>query len=110
MSKPEKWLLIAFISPIFLLTGIGIFSYYSSSRLDNAFKQSDHTREVILQAEKIMSTLKDIESGVRGYIYIKDSTFIQPYNSGRMAIINELRLLDSLVTPTAPQQVAIVRL
>lgn len=110
MSKPVPWLLVAFIIPMVLLIAIGVFSYYSNSRLNQAFDQSDHTQEVILQAEKIISTLKDIESGVRGYIYIKDSTFLEPYTSGRKAIINELRILDSLVTPTAPQQAGIVKI
>jgi signal transduction histidine kinase len=110
MSKPVPWLLVAFITPLVLLIAIGVFSYYSNTRLNKALDQSDHTREVILQAEKIISTLKDIESGVRGYIYIKDSTFLEPYISGRKEIIEHLRILDSLVTPTAPQQAGIVKL
>lgn len=110
MSKPVQWLLIAFLIPLVLLIAIGIFSSYSNSQLDEAFQQWEHTQQVVLQSEKIISTLKDIESGVRGFIYIRDTSFLEPYVSGRKQIIFELKTLDSLLTPTAPQKASIVRL
>ncbi len=110
MSKPVQLLLIAFLIPLVLLIAIGLFSYYSNVKLNKAFKQLEHTQEVVLQAEKIISTLKDIESGVRGFIVIRDTTFLEPYVRGRKKIIIELKTLDSLVTPTAPQQAGIIKL
>lgn len=110
MSKPVQWLLIAFLIPLVLLVAVGIFSTYSNYQLDEAFQQWEHTQQVVLQSEKIISTLKDTESGVRGFIYIRDTTFLEPYINGRKQIISELKTLDSLLTPTAPQKAKIVKL
>ena len=45
-----------------------------------------HTSIVIAQIEVLLSSLKDAETGFRGYLVIKDDQFLNPYYVGENKI------------------------
>lgn len=78
---------------------------YQSNR---AFRQSvaneGQAREIIHQSEKILSAVKDIESGTRGYVLTKDTSYLSPLRHVQQNIFPRITLLDSLFNHDASQQ------
>jgi hypothetical protein len=57
-----------------------------------------HSNNIQIKLEQLLSYLKDAETGQRGYIISRDTTFLQPYNTARQNFekpISELKLLTS---------------
>ncbi len=56
----------------------------------------NHTHEVLLTAEELISSLKDTETGQRGFIITRDAAYLEPYNAGLVAakvFIEELKFM-----------------
>ncbi len=53
--------------------------------------------EVSIELEQILSYLKDAETGQRGFVIIKDSTYLEPYFLGRENINNSFAELKELI-------------
>jgi signal transduction histidine kinase/DNA-binding response OmpR family regulator/CHASE3 domain sensor protein len=73
-------------------------SYYSNSQLIDSSELVNHTNEVIINAESVISTLKDAESGQRGYIISNDPQFLEPYKGVKDrvgALVDEVAKLTS---------------
>jgi signal transduction histidine kinase len=57
-----------------------------------------HTYQVIQKLEFLLSTLKDAETGVRGYVIAKDTSTLQPYLHSKdtaQATLKEIKVLTS---------------
>ena len=65
-------LLLLFIS--------SLASYVSITYLVKSSKLVTHSNEVINNLEEIISTLKDAETGQRGYLLTGDKSFLDPYS------------------------------
>ncbi|AXY73414.1 response regulator [Paraflavitalea soli] len=79
-STFKRNLLIGFGVSLFLLIISSVASYVSISNLLKSAGEVEHTNEVKQLVEKIMSTLKDAETGQRGYLLTGDDRFLTPYN------------------------------
>ncbi len=64
----------------------------------------NHTYAVIIETENIISSLKDAETGQRGYILSNDSTFLEPYKSGKENAVKALDSVRSLTIDNPAQQ------
>lgn len=87
-------LIILFIS--------SLASYVSISNLIKSTELVKHSDEVILTTEGVISTLKDAETGQRGYLLTGNKIFLQPYYGSTdtaMAALNriEAQTKDNLV-------------
>jgi len=87
-------LIILFIS--------SLASYVSISNLIKSTELVKHSDEVILTTEGVISTLKDAETGQRGYLLTGNKIFLQPYYGATdtaMAALNriEVQTKDNLV-------------
>src|SRR5581483_1708004 len=72
-----------------LLVG-GVLGYANLRRLAENEQKVAHTHEVIEEMESLLSTLKDAETGQRGYLLINDDKYLQPYEDA-------LKRVDALV-------------
>ena len=94
------------IAAFSLLAGVLLFNgLMTRHRLDVQFRDQEmlaHTREVLFQLEQAESTLKDAESGQRGYLFTGDSSYLAPYNRATQEIGPRI---DSLATLTADNPV-----
>ncbi|MCG2612538.1 CHASE3 domain-containing protein [Flavobacterium sp. SM15] len=86
-----KILFVISIAVIFFISGI---TYKHLTRLSNSSDQVTRAYEMSLQLEKLMSQIKDAETGNRGYIITKDSTFLEPYLFARLRINTSLTVLE----------------
>ena len=94
-------LLISFL----FVTAIGnsLFFFQLKSYEDDKLIWVNHTHEVIHHSERFLSSLKDIETGQRGYLLTNDTSYLQPYYTGLSASEAYFKKLKEL-TKDNPQQ------
>ena len=68
-----------FAISIFILVVISAVSYTIITNLLESRKLVDHSNEVIFKLERVMSLVKDAETGQRGYMLTDRKVFLQPY-------------------------------
>ncbi|HVU54837.1 MAG TPA: ATP-binding protein [Puia sp.] len=68
-----------------------LLTLYANSELLKQSQLVDRSNKIIIQMEGMLSSLKDAESSVRGYLLIGDQRFLKPYEDSR-------RITDSLYT------------
>lgn len=80
-------LLILFIS--------SLASFISIKNLINSGELVSHSNEVMTDLDGVISTLKDAETGQRGYLLTDDRTFLEPYRGARETATNLLNKISS---------------
>lgn len=79
--KIENRIRVGYIAVFFLL-GLSYLSFFiANSKLNEQTNELEHTNLVINNLESLLSYVKDAETGVRGFIAIKDEKFLSVYDS-----------------------------
>src|SRR4051794_34684238 len=93
-----------------LLAANGVATLLNLRTIGEAKSWIDHTREVVIELERALSTLKDAETGQRGYLLTGDDDYLVPYRvaSDRMGGI--LARLTTLTSDNPSQQGRIAEL
>ena len=94
--------LIAFASLVFIL--LGGMSYLMINKLNTSIKWNTHTHLVLHANEMLMSDLKDLETGQRGYLITGDEKYLEPYNAAHQAIDQKLQEIVALTNDNPAQQ------
>jgi len=63
-----------------------------------------HTWQVINAVERVLGSLKDAETGTRGYLLTGDDTYLAPYALAKAALPEELNQLQQLTTDNPQEQ------
>lgn len=84
---------IGYIAAFALLFIAYLFIYSTIGEMNKQSKWINHTNEVIANIELLASNVKDAETGVRGYIIMKDNKFLSPYYSG----IREIPKINAMI-------------
>ncbi len=74
-----------------LILFISSLASYTSIR--NLIKSADlvsHSNEVMTNLDAVISTLKDAETGQRGYLLTGEKEFLEPYNGAKEAAMDYL--------------------
>jgi len=95
-------LLLLFIS--------SLASLISISNLVKSSKMVSHSNQVITNLDEIISTLKDAETGQRGYLLTGDDIFLQPYIGARKAAVDLLDNAEQQTVDNPVQQANIKKL
>ncbi|HNP32942.1 MAG TPA: CHASE3 domain-containing protein [Flavobacterium sp.] len=77
--KSTIFLKSIFVVSIFAIFFISAITYKHISLLSNSSKWVNHSYDVNLELERLMSYIKDAETGQRGFLITKDSTYLIPY-------------------------------
>jgi len=88
----------------------GLLSYDRINTLNEDFRQVQNTHEVILNLETLLSTVKDAETGQRGFVLTGDETYLEPYNSALTHIDEEATKVRTLIANEPEQQVRLSRI
>ncbi len=94
----ETQLLTGLIITIIALIVISVLVGYNTDRLLSTSMQVEHTKNVLLESEKVMSVYKDAINGSRSYILTGNLRSLNRYNEGKEQLqthLNALRLLVS---------------
>ncbi|MBD2777619.1 sensor histidine kinase [Iningainema tapete] len=87
-----------------LLIANAIVSLYNIRRLIENERSVSHSHQVIAELEVTLSTLKDAETGQRGYLITGDDKYLQPYRSAISNITKNINSLKKLTTDNPNQQ------
>jgi signal transduction histidine kinase/DNA-binding response OmpR family regulator/CHASE3 domain sensor protein len=95
---------IGFGLSLLLLVLSSIVSYVSITNLLTSSDLVDHSSQVIQSLETVISTMKDAETGQRGFLLTGRDEFLQPYNGAyEKALLNTNKAAD-LTVDNARQQ------
>ncbi len=91
------------ISVVLLIVSL-FASFYSTQKLIMNSQLVNHTNEVLIEAENIISYMKDAETGQRGYLITLDPNFLQPYNGAYEKTATSYNKVSSLTIDNPIQQ------
>ncbi|GAB3696706.1 sensor histidine kinase [Spirosoma flavus] len=94
---------LGFIVAMVLIASGFALSFYSYNQYGEDTKRVRHTYEVTSALENILSLVKDIEGGARGYVITHDIAFQEPYLMASRKLPGKLRELRDLTTDNKVQ-------
>src|SRR5882757_7246075 len=74
---------VGYGTAFFLLLLSYVLTLYANSELLKQARLVDSSNKIILQVEGLISSLKDAETGVRGYLLMRDKSFLEPYDQSK---------------------------
>ena len=77
---------------------IGAVSYRSTSQFMVLSEDRRLTHENVSHLERLLSALKDAETGERGFVIAGKETFLEPYNNAQSAVGEQLGAIQSSPT------------
>ena len=76
---------------------VGLMTYEATRRSRESTLRVRHTYQVKESLERLLSDLKDAETGQRGYLLTGDPVYLEPYNSAVRAIAGDMARVTTLV-------------
>ncbi|MBL7545547.1 MAG: response regulator [Bdellovibrionaceae bacterium] len=95
------------ISVLFVICINSWLLYNSFREVDERENLVIHTHEVISTLDLILSSVKDAESGLRGYLLTDDSDYLKFYEKGRLDAYDYLNRVKALIDDNASQGISI---
>ena len=95
---------IGFGLSLLILVLTSIASYSSITSLLESSRRVDHTDSVINQLSGALTTMKDAESGQRGYLLTGDTVFLRHYNGAQEQVLATLNNIQSMTADNPLQQ------
>src|SRR4051794_16480594 len=95
--KPETILRVVTVTLLTVLGLITLLTYTKFKSNTGYVEQAEHTREVMVALETVVSSIRDAETNQRGYLLTLDDTFLTPYHRALSDLETELPRLNALV-------------
>src|ERR1700722_6114789 len=95
---------MGYLIAFFLLLVSYLLTLYANHGFLNESKMVNHTHRVMINTERLLSSLKDAESAFRGYIVVKDSVFLNPYYKSRALTDSFFTTLKKETSDNSTQQ------
>ncbi len=99
-----KKIAFGFAMSFVLLLAIGAVAYRSIATLARTSYSVAHTHQVIEHVTAVLSTLKDAETGQRGFVITGDEGYLEPYRSAAVSIDKLVKELRDLTADNPNQQ------
>src|SRR6266446_9149929 len=87
-----------------VIAGSTIVTFWAGQRVIDTQSRAVLRRHVITQSEELLSTLKDAETGQRGFIITGDEKYLEPYNVALVRLPEELASLKAVNKVTIPAE------
>jgi CheY-like chemotaxis protein len=97
------------ISILLLVVGL-IASINNNSKQTETAKLVNHTNEVIIKTESILSFMKDAETSQRGYLLTQDPEFLKNYTISKGDLLTTLQNIKILTADNPQQQINYITL
>ena len=95
---------VAFGLAVLLVVVIGVVSYHNTAGLVQTAGLVARTHEVEAQLEEVLSQLKDVEDGARGYVIVGDEEYLEPYRAAKEVLGESIKELRQLAADNPAQQ------
>ena len=90
---------------VFILLALSYVSFFiATEKLDEKSRAIEETNRIINKLELLFSSVKDAETGVRGYVAVKDDHFLDIYKASLASYEEEFRQLRDLLKDNKLQQ------
>lgn len=103
-KRYKRNLIIAFTFSLAILIFSAVISYESVTELLDSQEWVDHTALVKSDLESLISTMKDAETGQRGYLLTGDETFLEPYTGSKEKVMGYFEHVRELTQDNKTQQ------
>jgi len=85
-----------------VIAGSTIVTFWAGQRVIDTQSRAVFHRHVIAQSEELLSTLKDAETGQRGFIITGDEKYLEPYNVALARLPEEVADLKGMTKVAIP--------
>ncbi len=82
-TKPK--ILVGVLAPMSLLLILGGISIFNINSITQTHKWVQHTHDVLAEADSIVASAVDMETGMRGYLLAGKDGFLDPYKGGEVS-------------------------
>jgi PAS domain S-box-containing protein len=86
-----------------LVLVVGAMSFWMLLRAAESFEEVTHTSRVLLEEQKLLAALIDVETAARGYAITGDTSFLDPFGAAKTAVPQSVARLRRF-TSDHPQQ------
>lgn len=87
-----------------VLVVLSVVGFRSAAKVIDDNRWVQHSHEVRAHLTQVVSTLKDVETGARGYVITGDEAFLEPYTTAQAEVGSLLSQLRSLTADNPTQQ------
>ncbi len=94
---------LGFVIVVVLIASGFIISFYSYIQNGKDTGRVKHTYEVTGALEKVLSLVKDVETGGRGYVLTGDTTYLEPYREALKLLPGQMKQLHLLLADNRRQ-------
>ncbi len=94
VRRPDRWYLAG---ALLILLGVSFLSYQDWSAFQRSAPEVEHSRELLQQVEQTLSSVRDAESGQRGFLLTGNPQYLDAYNTAVAALPGELNMLRASV-------------
>ena len=98
-------LFVGFMLAALATVVIALFTYQTNQNRAVAVARINAAVEVISQVQAVLSTLKNAETGQRGYLLTGKENYLEPFNASEAALGQEFQMLRQLLQES-PEQLA----
>jgi PAS domain S-box-containing protein len=106
----EKHVFIGFSLAIVILIFLGWYSFSSLQRLIQTASLLSKASRVINNADQVMKSIIDLETGQRGYVITGNKDFLEPFEKAQLILPKQLNTLDSVTLDNQQQHQRVQRL
>jgi PAS domain S-box-containing protein len=107
IRRPDKWYLAG---ALFILAAVSFLSYQDWSAYQGSAPQVQHSRALLQLIEDTLSSVRDAETGQRGFLLTGDPQYLDAYNAAVNALPSDLTMLRASVADQAELRVRVAAL
>jgi PAS domain S-box-containing protein len=100
----NKKIIVAFVIALAILSWLAIASFLNNRKLIVAGDTVAHTLDVLLNTERLLSSITNVELGQRGYTITHNEEFLKPYDKAKLDIDSALHNLNALTSDNPSQR------
>ncbi len=101
--KISTKLIVGFAIPLSMFVVVAMVSLSITDKMKQSNKMVDHTHVVIGQANSILGSAVDMETGMRGFLLAGDDAFLDPYTNGSLQFTSMVSELKNTVSDNPAQ-------
>ena len=95
--------LFGFVLAVIAILVVAVLSYQSLQATSESSRSLARSIEVLAQINAVMSTLKDAETGQRGYLLTGEDGYLEPFTTAKSALPGELKALRAVLSDRPEQ-------
>jgi CheY-like chemotaxis protein/CHASE3 domain sensor protein len=96
--------LVGFWIAIAAVVVVALLSYQALQASVTNAQRVTHTLRLVEQLQALLSTMKDAETGQRGFLLTGDEAYLEPYSNAKAALAGEIASARELVSQDREQQ------